>query len=58
MSQKASDRSCVPLCFDCHQAHPISYHRDRAGLGIDFPALVAHLNEVYGLMAEYARGQE
>ena len=58
MRQKASDTSCVPLCHDCHQAAPVSYHRDRAALGIDFEALVARLNDVYAGMAEYARGQE
>jgi len=58
MRQKASDTSCVPLCHDCHQAAPVSYHRDRAGLGVDFPALVERLNDVYAGMAEYSRGQE
>lgn len=58
MRQKASDTSCVPLCHDCHQAAPVSYHRDRAGLGVDFPALVDRLNDVYAGMAEYCRGQE
>ena len=58
MSQKASDRSCVPLCFDCHQAHPVSYHRDREAMGIDWEMLVERLNEVYDNMAEYCRGQE
>jgi hypothetical protein len=58
MRQKASDTSCVPLCHDCHQAAPVSYHRNREGLRIDFAALAARLNEVYAGMAEYARGQE
>ncbi len=58
MRQKASDLSCVPLCNDCHQSAPVSYHRNREGLGIDFPALVSRLNDVYAGMAEYARGQE
>lgn len=58
MRQKASDRSCVPLCHNCHQAHPVSYHRNREDMGIDFPALVARLNDVYEGMVEYARGQE
>jgi hypothetical protein len=29
-SQKASDYSCIPLCHDCHQAAPLSWHRNRA----------------------------
>jgi hypothetical protein len=58
MRQKASDMSCVPLCHDHHQAHPVSYHRNREALGIDFPALVERLNEAYAGMAEYLRGQE
>ena len=58
MRLKASDYSCVPLCNDCHQAAPISYHRNRTAMGIDFPALVRRLNDVYESMAEYARGQE
>ena len=58
MRQKASDTSCVPLCHNCHQAHPVSYHRNREAMGIDFAALVARLNDVYAGMAEYSRGQE
>lgn len=58
MRQKASDKSCVPLCHDCHQAHPVSYHRNREAMGIDFPALVARLNDVYEGICEYTRGQE
>lgn len=58
MRQKASDTTCVPLCHDCHQAAPTSYHRDREALGVDFPALVAHLQDIYAGMAEYSRGQE
>jgi hypothetical protein len=58
MRQKASDRSCVPLCNNCHQAHPVSYHRNREAMGIDFPALVARLNDVYEGICEYTRGQE
>ena len=58
MRQKASDTSCVPLCHDCHQSAPVSYHRNREALGIDFPSLVARLNGVYEGMAEYSRGQE
>ena len=58
MRQKASDTSCVPLCHDCHQASPISYHRNREALALNFPALVERLNSVYSSMAEYARGQE
>jgi hypothetical protein len=27
MSMKASDRSCVPLCADCHTQRADSYHR-------------------------------
>src|SRR5690348_13951531 len=30
MRQKASDYSCIPLCSDCHQFAPTSYHRVRA----------------------------
>jgi hypothetical protein len=58
MRQKASDLSCVPLCHDCHQAHPVSYHRDRAAMGMDFAALVRRLNDVYAGMSECVRGQE
>lgn len=58
MRQKASDTSAVPLCHDCHQAARISYHRNRAAMGIDWEALVRRLNDVYGSMAEYCRGQE
>jgi len=58
MRQKASDTSCVPLCHDCHQAAPVSYHRNREALGVDFPALVERLNDLYAGMAEYCRGQE
>jgi hypothetical protein len=31
MSMKHSDFSCIPLCHDCHQARPDSYHRIRGG---------------------------
>ena len=58
MRQKASDTSCVPLCNDCHQAAPVSYHRDREAMGIDWEALVQRLNDVYSIMGEYQRGQE
>src|SRR5689334_13974397 len=27
MRMKASDYSCIPLCVDCHQLAPESYHR-------------------------------
>jgi hypothetical protein len=57
-SMKSSDTSCVPLCHDCHQADPVSYHRNREAMGIDWEALVERLNAVYECMAEYARGQE
>jgi hypothetical protein len=58
MRQKASDTSCVPLCHDCHQAAPVSYHRRREEMGIDWEALVQRLQACYQGMAEYARGQE
>jgi hypothetical protein len=58
MAQKASDTSCVPLCHDCHQAAPVSYHRNREALGLDWAALVERLNDVYAGMTEYARRQE
>jgi hypothetical protein len=31
MSLKSSDYSVVPLCHDCHQARPDSYHRIAGG---------------------------
>jgi hypothetical protein len=58
MRQKSSDTSCIPLCHDCHQAAPVSYHRNREALGLDFPVLVSRLQDVYAGMAEYFRGQE
>jgi hypothetical protein len=58
MRQKASDTSCVPLCHDCHQSSPVSYHRNREALGLDFPSLVQRLNSAYQMMHEYGRGQE
>jgi hypothetical protein len=58
MAQKPSDTSCVPLCNDCHQSAPVSYHRNREAMGMDFRELVERLNAAYQGMAEYARGQE
>ena len=29
MAQKGSDRSCIPLCTDCHTQAPHAHHRDR-----------------------------
>ena len=58
MRLKASDTTCVPLCRECHQAAPVSYHRDRAAMGIDWEALVSRLNDVYQGMTESTRGQE
>ena len=58
MRQKSSDRSCVPLCHDCHQAAPVSYHRNRDAMGMDWSVVVSRLQEVYFGMAEYSRGQE
>lgn len=31
MSMKASDYSVIPLCADCHQFAPDSYHRIAGG---------------------------
>ena len=51
MSQKSSDYSVIPLCFDCHQAAPDSYHRDReafeARLQSTIPGLVKQLNSLW-----------
>ncbi len=63
MRQKASDSSCIPLCHECHQSAPGSYHRTSreaffAALGIELSDLVGQLNAAYRGMAEYARGQE
>lgn len=48
---KASDYSCIPLCSDCHQFAPASYHRDRAAFlrrwKLDIPSLVARLNALW-----------
>lgn len=51
MSMKHSDYSCVPLCHDCHQVRPDSYHRIDGGRaaferahGVDFAREVARLN--------------
>jgi len=59
MRQKASDRSCVPACHDCHQAASGALHRNGSlWLGIDLAGLVSTLNATYSGMAEYLRGQE
>lgn len=51
MAQKASDYSCIPLCNDCHQAAPDSYHRDReafeARLESTVEVLVRRLNHCW-----------
>jgi hypothetical protein len=56
MRQKASDYSCIPLCWDCHQGAVDSYHRlSRSAFegrrGIDCAKLVARLN------TDWARGR-
>ncbi len=64
MRQKASDYSCVPLCYDDHQGAPDSYHRIDGGRegferanGLSFLELVERLNAAYRGTAEYLRGQ-
>lgn len=62
MRQKSSDYSCVPLCHDCHQSAPISYHRlgrDQfaAQTGIDFADLVSRLNVLWHEMRDRTRGE-
>jgi hypothetical protein len=51
MSMKASDRSCIPLCADCHTQRADSYHRIAGGrsgfevrYGLRLAALVRRLN--------------
>jgi hypothetical protein len=51
MSMKASDRSCIPLCADCHTQRVDSYHRISGGrsgfewrYGLRLAALVKRLN--------------
>lgn len=52
MRQKASDRSCVPLCANCHTQGPRSYHRigrkrfERRHR-LNFRNIIARLNEEY-----------
>lgn len=58
--QKASDYSCIPLCLECHQLAPYSYHQDRqicerrifARNGVTIIDLVKDLN------AEWKAGKE
>jgi hypothetical protein len=56
MGQKASDYSCVPLCFNCHTGGSRSYHR--IGIrafelrrGIDFDVIIE------GLFTEWSARQ-
>jgi hypothetical protein len=56
---KASDYSCIPLCFDCHQGAPGAYHRDcreafEAWCGFSCEDLVKRLNAAYKLVREGA----
>ena len=49
MSMKASDYSCVPLCFGCHTQAPGAYHRVGKRVferehGLSFAGTVARLN--------------
>ena len=64
MRQKASDYSCVPLCHECHQAAPNSYHRIDGGRegfelanGLNFVDLVERLNAIWSEMKLRAKGE-
>lgn len=61
MSQKASDYSCVPLCFNCHTGGNDAFHRlgkeafERKH-GIDCATVVRALNAAYRRQRESQEG--
>jgi hypothetical protein len=58
--QKASDYSCIPLCWDCHQGAADSYHRDREAFAARLFARVRRTVEqlVKELNREWKLGKE
>lgn len=60
--QRASDFSCIPLCWECHTAAAHSHHRNRAACeqrilehtGYTVPELVVELNREWKLARDQA----
>lgn len=45
--QKSCDRSCIPLCRQCHRKFDSNPYRFGAEFNLDIPAHIARLNALY-----------